>query len=137
MKINDLIECYRHKKSRTRYHLILVTKYRRKCITPDIKESFIAAFRECESKSNIRIYELNIDLDHIHLLLSFPPQYSISQTVNRLKQYTTNYIYIHHNSHIRKFYWRKKRALWSDSYFIATVGDVSEQIVSSYIKNQS
>ena len=50
MKIDDLISCYRHKKTRTRYHLILVTKYRRKCITPDVKDSFITVFRECESK---------------------------------------------------------------------------------------
>ena len=137
MKIDDLISCYRHKKTRTRYHLILVTKYRRKCITPDVKDSFITAFRECGSRSNIKIYEINTDTDHVHMLISFPPQYSISQTVNRLKQYTTNYICTKLNSHIKKFYWRKKRMLWSDSYFISTVGDVSEQIVSTYIKNQS
>ena len=36
---------------------------------------------------------MNLDADHIHLLLSFPPDYSLSQTVNRLKQMTTNYLY--------------------------------------------
>ena len=49
--------------------------------------------RYVEDKSHIKIYNMNLDTDNVHLLLSFPPDYSLSQTVNRLKQMTTNYLY--------------------------------------------
>lgn len=135
MKIDDFIECYPHKKSRLRYHIILVTKYRRRCLNA-IRKEVIAAFRDCESKSDIKIHRMNIDKDHIHFIISFPTKYSIDQTIRRLKQFSTNYIYTHCNEHIRHFYWKKKRALWSDSYFCSTIGQVSESIVDEYIKNQ-
>ena len=59
----------------------------------EIKQDVFDAFRYVEDKSHIKIYNMNLDADHIHLLLSFPPDYSLSQTVNRLKQMTTNYLY--------------------------------------------
>ena len=135
MKIDDFIECYPHKKSRLRYHIILVTKYRRRCLNA-IRKEVIAAFRDCESKSDIKIHRMNIDKDHIHFIISFPTKYSIDQTIRRLKQFSTNYIYTHCNEHIRHFYRKKKRVLWSDSYFCSTIGQVSESIVDEYIKNQ-
>ena len=57
----------------------------------EIKQDVFDAFRYVEDKSHIKIYNINLDADHIHLLLSFPPDYSLSQTVNKLKQMTTNY----------------------------------------------
>ena len=83
---------YSHCKKHLRYHIIFVTKYRRKCLDK-IRQQVFDAFRYVESKSHIKIHNMNLDKDHIHLLISFPPDYSISQTVNRLKQMTTNYLY--------------------------------------------
>ena len=83
---------YSHCKKHLRYHIIFVTKYRRKCLD-EIRQQVFSAFRYVESKSHIKIHNMNLDQDHIHLLISFPPDYSISQTVNRLKQMTTNYLY--------------------------------------------
>ena len=79
---------------------------------------------------------MNADKDHIHLLISFPPEYSLSQTINRLKQFTTNYLYRTNNDYLRHFYWSKKKVLWTSSYFCSTVGMISESKVSEYIKNQ-
>lgn len=135
MKIEDLYECYPHKKSRVRYHVILVTKYRIKCLNP-IKEHIFQAFIECSKHSDIKIHRMNIDKDHIHFIISFPTKYSIDQTIKRLKQFSTNYIYNQCNDFIRKFYWKRKRILWSDSYFCSTIGQISESIVDEYIKNQ-
>lgn len=59
----------------------------------EIRQDIFDTFRYVESKSHITIYNMNLDNDHIHVLLSFPPDYSLSQTVNRLKQMTTNYLY--------------------------------------------
>ena len=135
IKLDSIYEHYGHKKTRIRYHIILVTKYRRKCLN-NIKEHILESFKYIESNSNITIHQINMDNDHIHLLISFPPQYSILQTINRLKQGTTNYIYKHCNDYIKKYYRSKKKKLWSDSYFISTVGMISENKVIDYIKNQ-
>lgn len=133
--IEGIYKCYGHNKTRLRYHIILITKYRRKCLD-QIKEIVFDAFKETEQKSHMKIHYMNIDKDHIHLLISFPPQYSISQTINRLKQYTTNYLYRKCYDHLKRFYYRKKKMLWSDSYFCSTIGMISESKVSEYIKNQ-
>lgn len=128
---------YSHCKKHLRYHIIFVTKYRRKCLD-GIRQQVFDAFRYVESKSHIKIHNMNLDQDHIHLLISFPPDYSISQTVNRLKQMTTNYLYRLEEieQRLKQFYWKKKRLLWTHGYFVSTVGHVSENIVFEYIENQ-
>lgn len=124
-------------KSHIRYHIIFVTKYRRKCLN-EIREHVFDAFRYVEQVSHLKIHNMNIDQDHVHLLVSFPVDYSISQTINRLKQVTTNYLYRLEETNIwlRKFYWKKKRMLWTRGYFVSTLGQVSENIVFNYIENQ-
>lgn len=132
----SIYECYGHSKTRLRYHIILTTKYRRSCLRA-IKDDVLESFKQCALHSDIKIHLMNLDRNHIHLLISFPPKYSISQTVNRLKQYTTNYLYRTNYDYLKKFYWSNKKKLWSESYFITTIGNVSENKVLEYIKNQS
>ena len=134
-RIDGVYECYGHCKTRLRYHIIMITKYRRKCLD-QIKDQVLESFKYTEEHSHLKIHYMNTDKDHIHLLVSFPPQYSISQTISRLKQCTTNYLYRTYESYLRRFYWRKKRMLWSDSYFCSTIGSVSEEKVVTYIENQ-
>ena len=134
-QIKDIYKHYGHCKTRIRYHIILVTKYRRKCLDP-IKDLVFESFRYTEQHSNLKIHRMNIDNDHIHLLVSFPSKYSISQTISRLKQCSTNYIYRSENEYFKKFYWKRKRVLWSESYFCSTVGLISENKVLEYINNQ-
>ena len=131
----EIFTHYGHCKTRIRYHLIFVTKYRRKCLN-DIREAVFESFREAANHSHIKIHNMNIDKDHIHAIVSFPPEYSLSQTVNRLKQYTTLYLYRHQNEHLRRFYWSKKKILWDHSYFCSTLGLISESRANEYINNQ-
>ena len=136
LNIHGLYECYGHCRTRLRYHIILVTKYRRKCLEP-IKDSMFQALKEAETRSHLKIHYMNIDNDHIHLLVSFPPDYSISQTIKRIKQLTTNYLYRYHKDYLKRFYVRRKKVLWSDSYFCSTIGTVSESNIKNYIRNQN
>lgn len=126
---------YSHAKTHIRYHIIFVTKYRRKCLN-QIRDDVFDAFRECEKNSHIRILNMNIDKDHVHLLVTFPPMFSIGQTVRRLKQYTTKYLYDNNEEYLRNFYWKKKRLLWTHGYYCSTLGKISEDIVWNYIDNQ-
>ena len=125
---------YSHSKTYLRYHIIFVTKYRKKLLN-DIRQTVFDAFTYCESKSHFTILKMNLDQDHIHLLISIPVEYSIAQTVSRLKQMTTNYLYREKNDYMRKFY-RKNRVVWTPGYFCSTIGHISEDIASKYIETQ-
>lgn len=124
-----------HCRTHLRYHIILVSKYRRK-VLENIRNDVFDAFRYTESKSNIKIHTMNLETDHIHLIVSFPVTYTIGQTVSRLKQMTTNYLYRIHNDYLKRFYRKKKRLLWTHGYYVGTLGLVSEKIVFQYIENQ-
>ena len=84
--------CRAHSKTLLKYHMIFSTKFRYECLNP-IRSIVFDAFRYAESISDIEILTMEVDKDHIHLLLSFNPKYSISQVVRRLKQTTTIYVY--------------------------------------------
>lgn len=126
---------YNHAKTSIRYHIIFSTKYRRKCLN-QIHDIVIEAFRYAESISHFKILTMELDQDHIHFLITFPPSYSIEQTVRRLKQVSINYIYERCEIYLRQFYWKNKKTLWTNGYFCSTIGNVSEQTLKQYIENQ-
>lgn len=128
-------QTYSHAKTRLRYHLIFSTKFRRKCLNA-IHDVVINAFKKIEKKSNFDILAIELDEDHVHMLVSFKPSYSIEQVVRRLKQMSTFYIYQEEQDYLKKFYWKDKNILWTHGYFCSTIGEVSEQKVIEYIKNQ-
>lgn len=130
-------ETFGHAKTRIRYHMIFSTKYRRKCLNV-IRDVVLELFRIAEQKSKLTIYEMELDNDHIHFLISIPPSISVSDSVRLLKQYSTYYIYKNQYAaiHLRKFYWGDKRLLWTSGYFCSTIGEVSEETLRYYIENQ-
>lgn len=133
MQLEDTSRTRNHYKAKLRYHFVFCTKYRKKCLD-QIRGTVFDAFRYCESKSHFTILNMNIDQDHIHLLIEIPPTYSVGQTINRLKEMTTNYLYREQNDWLRKFYRSKKRQVWTNGYFVSTVGDVLERTVFDYIE---
>ena len=137
MAKDNAYESFNHAKTRLRYHIIFCTKYRRKCLNP-IRDVVIESFREAERRFHFKIHHMELDEDHIHFLVSFPPKYSIEQTVSRMKQFSIKYVYddMNANCHLRKFYWRKKKTLWTHGYFCSTIGNASEERIKKYIENQ-
>ena len=117
-----------------RYHIIFSTKYRKKCLN-QIHDSVIEAFKKSEINSHYKILAMELDKDHIHLLITFKPFLSISQVVRRLKQLTTKYIWGQNENFLRKFYYKNK-ILWTHGYFCSTIGEVSETTIKKYIENQ-
>lgn len=125
---------YGHAKTRLRYHIIFCTKYRKKCLEP-IRDKLLEIFCDAEKASHFRIYNMELDKDHIHFMISFPPAYSIEQTVRRMKQYSTYRIY-NDAAGLKQFYWKNKRVLWTHGYFCSTIGEVSEEKLKEYIEKQ-
>ena len=137
MLLEDNSRTRNHYKGRLVYHIIFSTKFRRKCLI-GIENIIYDAFRYCEEKSHFKIKNMKCDKDHIHLLIEIKPTFSLGQTINRMKQMTTSYLYHNDKSYtmLRNFYWSKRLTVWTHGYFASTIGDVSEKIVFEYIENQ-
>jgi putative transposase len=78
---------------------------------------------------------MEVDIDHIHFLIKSYPKYSISQIIRRLKVKSTILSWKKYYNILIKYYW-KQRILWSDGYFVCTIGNVSKETIQQYIKNQ-
>lgn len=127
---------YNHAKTHLRYHVIFSTKYRRKVLDP-IREEVFKAFRYAESISHFRILEMNLDQDHIHLMITFRPSFSLASIIKRMKSIITIHLYQNElvKLYLKKFF-QKKDIIWAKGYFCSTIGHSSEEIISNYIKNQ-
>lgn len=116
------------------YHLVFVAKYRRKVLKHGLGAYVIKTmFRVTRQYPEVRILEANADEDHIHLLVSIPPKYSVSQIVKYLKGYSARAM--------RKRFaflsttYHGVDGIWSDGYFVSTVG-IDEQTIRNYIEHQ-
>jgi putative transposase len=116
------------------YHLVLVTKYRRRCITGPMLERFreIAAVR-CEGWGG-RLMELNGEPDHVHLLVELPPNLDLSRFVNNLKTTSSRLLRRDFADHLGRVY--RKPVFWSRSYCIISCGGAPLSIAKQYIEQQ-
>lgn len=137
MQFEDNTRTRNHYKGVLKYHLIISTKYRRKCLN-QIEDIVYESFRYAEQKSKMKILNMKLDQDHIHFLIQIPPTVSIGSIIGRMKQQSTWYLKENETSYswLRNFYWSKKFQIWTHGYFVSTVGDVSEKIVFEYIEKQ-
>lgn len=85
--------------------------------------------------SNFKIQEIEVDKDHIHLLIESVPNISVTQIVRKLKQESTISIWKHFPLILNKNFW-KEQTFWSDGYFASTIGQASEETIRNYIENQ-
>lgn len=119
------------------YHLIFVTKYRKKVLTEKILKYITEIIINVSKNHNFKIIEMGSENeDHIHLVVLLNPIQSISKIVHLLKQYTRYYVWKKYGIEMRSFYWYNNY-LWSNGYFCSPIGNVSKEIVSEYVKNQS
>lgn len=84
--------------------------------------------------SDIEIKEIEVMPDHIHLLVSFKPKYSITDVVKNIKGYTARIFFDNHPEIKDNELWCGK--LWSASYYVGTVGNMSKETIQQYIQNQ-
>ncbi len=115
------------------YHLIFVVKYRKPLLArygQRIKDLLI----QIAEKSDFEIREMEVDQDHIHLMVLSQPKLSPAQIVRRLKAESTRLIWREHPE-LRREFWKKK-IFWSDGYFCVSIGNASIETVKAYIESQ-
>lgn len=125
-----------HSKHLLMAHIILVCKYRKHLLVKfgdQIKTLFI----EISEEHNIHIIEMEVDKDHILLLIQYSPTQSILEVVRWFKQISTYRIWRQNNNqqYLVKQFW-KERTFWSDGYFACSIGNVSKETIEKYIQSQ-
>lgn len=117
------------------YHLVLVTKYRRKCITAPMLERMKVICTELTQKWACELLEFNGEADHVHLLLSLNPNVAPSAFVNNLKTVSSRFIRKDFAQELAKVYW-KQPVFWSRSYCIMSCGGAPLSVIKQYIEQQ-
>ena len=116
----------------TRYHLVWAPKYRKWVLQGVIRQRVKELFQEIAGHHGFEIEEMEVDKDHVHLFLSFPPKYSIGQVVGLMKAVSAKEIR-EEFPEVRKQLWGGE--FWEDGYFARTVGDkVTAEVIKKYIR---
>ena len=117
-------------------HLIFVTKYRKQLLVKYGDEIKII-LEDVSKEKNFKIVTMEVDKDHIHLLVNYSPILSVVEIVRHLKQISTYRIWRQNNNHLdlSKQFW-KERTFWSDGYFACSIGNISKETIEKYIQNQ-
>ena len=117
------------------YHLILITKYRKKVFINDtIVERTKDIMRKIANDFDVDIINQECGTDHIHLMISTKPTTELTKLVNLLKGTSSRYLRKEFESQLSEVLYGD--SFWSDSYYIATAGNVSVDTIYNYIDNQ-
>ena len=123
-----------HHVFRIMYHFVWIPKYRHKIF----KEPYRSMLRQIIEKigydHNIQILELEIPVDHIHMVVSGVPKFSPSQIMQVIKSISAKKFFAMYPEIKRRYFWGGK--LWTQSFFVETVGNVNEEIIRNYVRNQ-
>ena len=117
------------------YHVVLVVKYRRRVITPEIGEYMRQHTDRLLNQKGGSLIEFNYDYDHIHFLMDLPPILAPANVVCSIKTQLSKEIRASFMNEIKNQLWGK--AFWSASYFICSTGGVQQLILSKIILNHS
>lgn len=116
------------------YHLVLVTKYRRKCLTAPMLEIIERLARERCASRDCELIECNGEAVHVHLLVSLPPHIALSEFMNALKTNTARLLRRDFKEELGR--WYSAAVIWSLSYCAISVGGAPLEVLKRYIEQQ-
>jgi len=114
-----------------KYHVVFCPKYRRKVLVNGIDERMKVLTRELAAELKVDVLELEVMPEHVHLLCEVDPQFGIHKFVKALKGRTSHVL--------RQEYAELSRrlpTLWTNSYFVSTVGGAPLSVIKQYIEDQ-
>ena len=115
-----------------KYHVIFIPKWRRKTLYQQLRQHLGEVFRRLAEQKESRVEEGHLMPDHVHMMISIPPKYAVSQVVGFIKGKSA--------IHSARVYGERKQNFvgqhfWARGYFVSTVGR-DEQVIREYIRNQ-
>jgi putative transposase len=128
----DEYQSLSHTKWECKYHVVFIPKCRRKILFGELRRHLGPVFRTLTEQRDSRVEEGYLMPDHVHMLLSIPPKYSVAQVVGYIKGKSAMHV-------ARTFGGRKRNFVgqhfWARGYFVSTVGR-DEAVIREYIRNQ-
>jgi len=122
-----------HTKYKVMYHIVWIPKYRKRVLKGKVALKLRELIQECSDVNRWQVAEINIMPDHVHILIRLRPDISVSKAVQLLKGRSSKIIRKEFPS-LKEFYWGDN--FWSEGFFVETVGQLSEEAIKKYIKNQ-
>ena len=121
-----------HTRWECKYHIVWIPKYRKKALFGQLRKYLGQVFRDLARSRESEVIEGHLSSDHVHMLISIPPKYSVAQVVGYIKGKSA--------IHVARNYMGQKRnftghQFWARGYFVSTVGR-DEKAVREYIKTQ-
>ena len=123
-----------HTKFDLQYHIVWITKYRRKVLTGNLKERLQMILLQVCEQNNIIILKGKVMEDHVHLMVSCTPKISVSKIIQLMKGRTSKMLQYEYPN-IKKKYWGQH--IWGTGYFVRTVGAVTEEMIRNYVESQN
>ncbi len=115
------------------YHIVFCTKYRRDVLVGRVADTVKKIVAEVAAEKGFEVATIEAADDHVHLFVSAPPHISISVLVKWIKGITARKLFVQYPTLRKKLYGGH---LWNPSFYVGTVGDMSEQVVKKYIESQ-
>jgi len=116
------------------FHLVMCVKYRRKVLVDKVSNRLKEIVLEVAKSFGIEVIQQETDLDHIHILFSSRPSIAPSRFVNSLKSVSSRLLRKEFGDYLKQYLWNGK--FWSDSYFIASTGQVTLEDIKHYVESQ-
>ena len=128
----DKTESLNHTKWECKYHIVFIPKGRRKLLYVELRKHLGEVFRTLAQQKECRSEEGHLMPDHVHMMISIPPKYAVSQVVGYIKGKSA--------IHLARVYAERKRnfvgqSFWARGYFVSTVGR-DEKVIRNYIRHQ-
>ena len=115
------------------YHFVFITKYRKPVLRGDIGTEIRDMIRDVCRTHDIDILQGHVRPDHVHLLLSAPPHLAPSRIMQFIKGKTSHHMLQSHRK-LRNEFWG--RHMWGRGYFVCSSGNVTDDVIGEYIRNQ-
>ena len=128
----DAYQSLSHTKWDCKYHVVFIPKCRRKTLYVELRKHLGEVFRQLAGQKESRIEEGHLLVDHVHMMISIPPKYAVSQVVGYIKGKSAIHLARVHGERRRNFVGQH---FWARGYFVSTVGR-DEATIREYIRNQ-
>ena len=123
-----------HHVFRIMYHFVWIPKYRHKVFNEPYRSSMKNVINKIGYDYNINIVELEIPVDHVHMVVKSEPKICPSKVMQIIKSLSARNFFKLYPDIKRKYFWGGK--LWTQSYFVETIGNVNDEVIRKYVKNQ-
>lgn len=120
-------------KYRLLFHVVFCPKYRRRVLMGEVAKRLSALFSQACEMNEWELHELNIQKDHVHMLVQINPRESLSKVMQILKG-GSSFVIRKEYPELEEFLWGD--SFWGDGYFAESVGKKNETVIRNYIKNQ-